>query len=267
MMLRRFSQSLLLERLPPQVLHRRMERVTDPRIDTELFLVDLLTSEGQLAIDVGANRGLYAHAMRKTGARVIAFEPNSELTPYLHRLLGKTSTVVPVGLSNDAGESEFFVPVLGDTDAHTRGSLVRNEEPELTAMRSLRVLTMRLDDLGLSGVGLVKIDVEGHEMDALRGMSETLQRNRPNLIVESESRHDERNPQQLFSFLSDLGYDGFFRFDGQLHDVGQFGTLSHQNPTKAGSPDYAMNFIFVHRDRSPSLVPELERRVSSLLRS
>ena len=47
----------------------------------------------------------------------------------------------------------------------------------------------RLDDLALGDVGFVKIDVEGHELAVLRGAAETLQRNRPPLLVEAEERH------------------------------------------------------------------------------
>jgi hypothetical protein len=45
----------------------------------------------------------------------------------------------------------------------------------------------------------VKLDVEGHELPALRGMKELLRRDHPRLIVEGRS-------EDVLAFLRDLGY-------------------------------------------------------------
>ena len=49
-------------------------------------------------------------------------------------------------------------------------------------------------------IQMVKIDVEGHELQVLQGMVQLLQRDRPILIIETDS-------QQVFEFLKKFGYD------------------------------------------------------------
>uniref|UniRef100_UPI001916C781 FkbM family methyltransferase n=1 Tax=Mycobacterium paraintracellulare TaxID=1138383 RepID=UPI001916C781 len=51
-------------------------------------------------------------------------------------------------------------------------------------IRRIDVPVKRLDDLHLDDIGLIKIDVEGHELAVLRGATQTLTRNRPAIVVE-----------------------------------------------------------------------------------
>ena len=62
------------------------------------------------------------------------------------------------------------------------------------AVQSIDVPVKRLDDLHLDQVGLIKIDVEGHELAVLRGAADTLTRNRPAVLAEAEERHHPHAP-------------------------------------------------------------------------
>ncbi len=254
----------LLERVPPRIRHQRAKRFVDPLIDTEYHLLDLLVSPGTTAIDIGAHRGLFSYEMQEAGANVIAFEPNRELTSYLQQLLGPSCTVIPAGVSDEAGEADFFVPILGDAEFSTRGSLLQNNEPGLRGTRSMRVLKVKLDDLNLEDVSAIKIDVEGHEMEALRGMTNTLRREQPNLIIESEARHNEANPIAVIDYLAELGYRGFFRHHGALNPVAELDVDKHQSLDNPGTPDYVMNFLFIPDSADPALQPALQDRVASV---
>jgi len=68
-----------------------------------------------------------------------------------------------------------------------------------TGAGGLAVLTLPIDELSLPPVRLVKIDVEGHELPALRGMRGLLQRDHPVLIVETGS-------QETTTLLGSLDY-------------------------------------------------------------
>jgi hypothetical protein len=61
--------------------------------------------------------------------------------------------------------------------------------PDATALVEQNVELRTLDSLNLQDVGFVKIDVEGHELDVLRGGAETIQRNRPHLLIEVRENH------------------------------------------------------------------------------
>jgi len=74
----------------------------------------------------------------------------------------------------------------------------------------------RLDDLNIENIGLIKIDVEGHEIHVLKGALETLKRNNyPPILFESwdewRENHEHCIPasklrSELFQYLKELGY-------------------------------------------------------------
>ncbi|WP_156679664.1 FkbM family methyltransferase [Sphingomonas profundi] len=137
---------------------------------------------GTRMLDIGANYGIYAITAApyiRPGGRIIAFEPN----PHIHGLLsssiylnGLIDVIEPrrVGVSDTNGELRFEINANSPGGARV---LLPHEEP-----RSDHVLTavpvVRLDDqLGPDAiVDLVKIDVEGHEENVLRGMQGVIAR-------------------------------------------------------------------------------------------
>ena len=67
---------------------------------------------------------------------------------------------------------------------HTENPLSTGDTVE-----TIRVPLRTLDSYNLSNIGFIKIDVEGHELDVLRGAEVTLRRDQPNLLIEIENRH------------------------------------------------------------------------------
>jgi FkbM family methyltransferase len=136
---------------------------------------------GSVFVDVGANIGLYTRlASRIVGpsGRVYAMEPQ----PAALRLLQANArdlpntTILPLAIGEQSGEMEFFIKEKGDTSSF---------DPD-GAASSVRVPVSTLDrELSTAArVDLVKIDVEGFEMEVLRGAVETLRRHRPLVCFE-----------------------------------------------------------------------------------
>ncbi len=107
---------------------------------------------------------------------------------------------------------------------------------------------------GTAVVGFIKVDVEGHELDVLRGAEATLRRDRPALLVESEERHRPGAVAAVHGFLGSLGYHGFMVDDGRLVSLGGFDPSRDQNvpndrlmDLNAGHYEgrYVNNFFFV----------------------
>ena len=107
---------------------------------------------------------------------------------------------------------------------------------------------MTIDSLKLANAGFIKIDVEGHELAALRGATATIEGSRPNFLIEAEERHRKDAVTSVFTFLSNYDYSGFFRMKGRLHPIEEFETLTHQNSAR-GSAFYINNFIFIHESK------------------
>jgi len=167
---------------------------------TTCEVLSTVLRSGDVFIDVGANVGFFSMmAARLVGAqgKVIAFEPN----PAAYALLRGTcnsngySHIVEIrecALSDVAKVVPFYVPAVGDSGLASLRPL-----PRLRAVER-SVVARRLDDeaAGLGKLKLIKVDVEGGELDVLRGGRRLLERLRPHVICEA-------NPETAGRF----GYD------------------------------------------------------------
>jgi len=148
-----------------------------------VVLATALREDGN-AIDIGANLGevlRYIGALAPRG-RHIAYEP----IPYLSERLRVKFPEVDLrscALSDETGTADF-VHVL---DAPARSGLqARQDLDEGARVEHISVALKRLDDdLDESYVpALIKIDVEGAEVKAIRGAVATLERHRPHVVFE-----------------------------------------------------------------------------------
>jgi FkbM family methyltransferase len=147
----------------------------------EPFEIELFTRElkpGMVVLDVGANIGCYALlAARRVGpsGRVYAFEPDPRTRPSLEYNVhanGLTNVaIVPKAASDAAGRRTLY---LSQSAAHS-GLAHSMDERSIVGTRTVE--TVRIDDVvGGQQVDVVKMDIEGNEPAALRGMQETLAR-------------------------------------------------------------------------------------------
>jgi FkbM family methyltransferase len=124
-----------------------------------------------VAYDLGANAGYYTLVLTKRMHHVYAFEPVPlELTRHVEKnRLESRVTVVAAAVSD----------VTGD------GWLTPGDAPErrLASTGALRVRTVALDEMDLPDPCFVKMDIEGSEAKALRGMRERLRRAHPVLLI------------------------------------------------------------------------------------
>lgn len=137
---------------------------------------------GQTVIDVGAHVGAYTSIAAERGARVIAVEPdrsNFELLTRNIRDNGFEDRVWtwPVALSDQSGRRRFYFSPGGNTymSSLDRKWLLRDPRGDVV---STLVDCMTLDELAeacrLKTVDWVKVDVEGHSAQVLKGGAKTL---------------------------------------------------------------------------------------------
>lgn len=144
-------------------------------------LIQRLVRPGETFIDVGANVGMHtlaaASAMNGRG-RILAFEPH----PVTHALLRKSlllngfatfAETHQAAASNRTGHMPLH---LGPTSGHHSLYPLEGEKPTAA---TVEVPLVRLDDMieGNSPVDLIKIDVEGAELEVLEGATATIGRN------------------------------------------------------------------------------------------
>jgi len=183
--------------------------------------------EGDSVLDVGANVGQYSViAARRVGAqgRVISVEINPDCLAVLARNV-RLCQPVSMDVLNVAAWSEDTEMSIVQQDSHVTGltSVRECEEADVEDSRvPARRLDDALDDLGCSHVDVVKLDIEGAELPALRGMSRMLETSPPRVIYcEIEHEHCVEfgyGFEDVFSYLGTFGYQafGFRRSDGSL---------------------------------------------------
>ena len=243
--------SLALRALPRAAALRLRHRLEWLHGEPELRLVPQLCDPARLALDVGANQGFYSTVMRRHARLCHAFEPNPEYA-WIYREVLPGVVLHVAALSDEAGRARFRIPVVDAVAYAGWGTL---EDTPVFAGRKTRefeVELQRLDDLGLDPVGLIKIDVEGHEMAVLRGGRETIRRDRPAILLEAEERHRPGVLGELFEWMEAAGYRGFVLRGGALAPLAGFDPARDQAVVADGSfggridPErYLRNFLFL----------------------
>jgi FkbM family methyltransferase len=206
-----------------------------------------------LSIDVGGNIGVYTYHLARLSKAVITFEPNPDYVDRIERLGVRKSRIEQVALSDSSGVAELRIPIVRGGEDAGMASLSKHAVPDEECSRAISVKLARLDDYGLADVGFIKIDVEGHEEGVLAGAMATINRDRPNLLIEIEERHNPGGLERIVGVLKDAGYAGFFFLNGEKRPVTDFRADVHQvvaNLSAEGIHNrralpYINNFLFV----------------------
>jgi FkbM family methyltransferase len=140
-----------------------------------------LTPYKTLALDIGANVGLWSRDLTHVFDRVIAFEPVSEFRDCLIKNVpAKNLEIRPYAL----GAEDTFIDMI-ITAENTGHSHV-----DISTMGHGTTPMYRLDSLELPKIDYIKIDCEGYENTILRGAQETIMRDRPIMVVEHKRHKD-----------------------------------------------------------------------------
>lgn len=191
-----------------------LSRSADLTAEVE-FLASLSLS-GKVVYDVGSFQGLMTMFFSRRARRVVAYEANAHNYARVKENLAlnkiENVTVRNVAVGAEPGSLKLvwdpLMPGAGSADAGI-GEQIRGSE----ACHEIEVPVVRLDDdmadQGLPAPDFVKIDIEGFELPALKGLRETLIRHKPALYLEmhgADREQKEANVAAIFAYLADLGY-------------------------------------------------------------
>lgn len=161
---------------------------------------------GDIVMDIGAAVGLYTLPALDAGAHVIAVDPDTVTTAKLER----------TAAANGLGDYQVIHCALftsGGYPPEMRAALESSEHYYLIpgADVSWKTLDGLAQELFLTRLSLIKIDVEGAELGVLRSGEMTLTAFHPRLLIEDHTRVypfvDQMNSrQQIVDFLDGLGY-------------------------------------------------------------
>ena len=159
---------------------------------------------GNVVCDVGANIGNHTLAFAEVASRVIAFEPNPLIFELLKLNCRDHPNVTPLRLaaSDSAGTARASAPRTNYGESRITDAPKDGELP-------LTFDLVRLDDvpeLNAERVGLIKIDVEGHEANVLRGAERLLRRDKPLVVLEQHPAAIADGTSPSLDLLRDAGY-------------------------------------------------------------
>ena len=178
----------------------------------ELNLLFDLIDVGNTVIDVGAFMGTHTIAFaRHVGpeGQVYAFEPHPISFGLLRLNVEQNDLsnvkLFNVALSDYTGTINSHKANLADTDSPGSFSLLT--EVDVAAESSgIAIDVMTLDQFDIDRCHLMKVDVEGMELNVLKGSAKTLRRFRPLVFAECLSLH---NGWQIVLFMRDNGFEAF----------------------------------------------------------
>ncbi len=181
-------------------------------VTTQYILASL--KEGQVFLDIGANAGYFTLlASRCVGQQgsVVAVEPNPVMTEQIRQNVARSRlTNVLVEQVACSAATEIRKLYLAEQNNTGTSSLCNyhGRQSKFVEVSCLPV-DLIVEKHDLSRVDLVKIDVEGAELEVLRGMNSTLKRFRPKIIIEllpSLLRGFSVSREDVTDHLACLGY-------------------------------------------------------------
>jgi FkbM family methyltransferase len=181
-----------------------------------------IVTSGMTVVDIGANIGYYTLLFARAvgeGGLVYAFEPAPETFALLRRNLhvNKLDRIVELheeALSDNEGGGELFI------NEYNKGN---NRLYDSGGMRSAPIRLKRLDDVVpiSKHVDFIKMDIEGAEVLALRGMHKLLARDKPTIVMEYWPRRFKKlntTAEEMFEMLEALGYK-FWDIEGETGNI------------------------------------------------
>lgn len=162
------------------------------------------------AVDAGASGGHVTGLLLKLGFdHVLAIEPGPNFELLQARFKQRPITIAQVALGNVhnrmvwfGGEQSHGTPKLWYADANRVGNV--------------RMVRFDNEFSRIPHVDLVKLDIEGGEHDALRGMETTLTTHHPIVVCETADwlvqQKDGPGRAALFDYMASLGYEVAARF-------------------------------------------------------
>ncbi len=193
--------------LPPRTRHRLIA-MQYRMSESELRRLREFVPSDKAAVDVGGWWGPWTYWLSRRATAVHTFEPVPHVAQFLQSVSAANVTVHNLALSDAAGEAVLHVP-SGGPGSEGRSTLHTPGFPDPT---DLTVQLRTLDSVDIpDAIGFIKIDVEGHEAQVLKGALDTINTHRPVLLVEVEA-HDDRptNVDEVVALVEGFGYSTSF---------------------------------------------------------
>lgn len=199
-----------------------MKMTGNPHEKDFFLLAKFKPAPDQVLVDVGADRGLAIISMllfQHMKNRIIGFEPNTLVFDKLKNnfFIKKNGRIIlqQCGLSDRNGDLPLYVPFyrkwmfdgLASLNYESAKNWLRKERFWRFNYHKLNIKTVncevrKLDDFNFNPY-FIKIDVQGHELQVLKGAENTIRKHRPIFLIECVNK-------PIIEFLEKFGYHFYF---------------------------------------------------------
>lgn len=205
----------------------------------------------RIYIDCGANLGLYSSAIVDTigeSSTLISFEPRIDVFIILKERFKSYSNFTGEILAVSNNNKTTYLCL---NSSFAKGSLSFTNRDY--GFKSQPVYSVRLDSYiqnikHNNNIFFIKIDVEGHELNVLKGSEIILKNHKPIILCEIEQRHhgSVSSITTIFKYMKNLGYCAYYYSSNKESLVSVDNIFSNQD---INSDDYIFNYWFVHQTK------------------
>lgn len=175
----------------------------------ENIIMSQFINKGDTVIDIGANIGTTVLSLSKQvgeNGQVLAFEPQNHIAQCLNTNLtinGITNVIVDnAAISKKCGWAK-----INDKEFEESG---RYGEAGISKDGTTKIRTINLDEIELDRCSLIKIDIEGHEWDAIQGGKNFLKKHQPVLYM--EAKKDQVGTKKFLKWFFDNGWVCYWHY-------------------------------------------------------
>lgn len=184
--------------------------------EDEIHFVRNFIKPGMVALDIGANYGLYSTAIAKKlgdNGKLWCFEPTPNTANALRstierNALTKQVEIIESGLSDHIGEATFYVSPNAELNSLSSDNV--------NSADSLTIKLLTLDhcnrEYNWQTIDFIKLDAEGEEANILKKATETLENCSP--LIMFELKHGRQINHSLISDFNALGYKSYHLIPG-----------------------------------------------------
>jgi FkbM family methyltransferase len=179
----------------------------------EFIFLHRFLKPNMIFVDVGANQGEYTlfAAKRLRSGKVLAFEPLPSISQRLKKNIVLNNLVNVDVFELGLAEEDRELPIYEIEDIHEGLATLYPEEQQKKQAFLIKLVTLdeTCETKGINRIDFIKLDIEGGELNALRGATSILKRDRPALMIEINERTYNNagyTISEVKSLLDDLKY-------------------------------------------------------------
>ncbi len=198
------------------------------------FIYHFVTGLKHIIMDIGSNFGYYgalaAQRTDKKKSKIIYFEANPHLIPYIHKTLNvnwmnEQSVVENMAVSDKKGNLTLTVlnDYIGSSSLHSIEHMAKflDNKMELAVNEKIKVKSISIDeyckDNSMDKVDLIKMDIEGYEEIAYSGMRGIIDKSPETTLLIEFTKNSYKNPKNFYNeLMNDFGNIYVINNDGLL---------------------------------------------------